>query len=354
MAELFINPQNLILQTLRTRIDTMTRLGVVFQDRSSDQWQAVMHKAYIHNKWFTLENINASFDALAHSFLAQSNLENWLSDYEISEGESEVKRIGMVMAGNIPMVGFHDLLCVYMSGHKLAMKLSEKDTVLLTFVLELLKEIDPATSEYFEVVEKLEGFDAVIATGSDNSSRYFEVYFAKYPHIIRRNRNSVAVFTGKETEEELIEFGKDVFQYFGLGCRNVSKLYVPHGYNFDPLLTALHEYRELQHHDKYKNNFDYNYTMLILNQVPHLANGCILIKEEKAIVSRIASLHYEFYDNLDDLEKELSSLEDKIQCIVGQEELSKLKTIPFGKAQKPGLSDYADGVDTMQFLCDLT
>ncbi len=331
----------------------MARLGTIFQDRSSDQWQTVMHKAYVHNKWFTLENINASFEALAHSFLEQSKLESWVDNYNIPEEQTKVKRVGIVMAGNIPMVGFHDLLCVYLSGHKLMMKLSDKDKVLLTFVLELLKQIDPTTSEHFEVVDKLESFDAVIATGSDNSSRYFEAYFGKYPHIIRRNRNSVAVLSGKETAEELIDLGKDVFQYFGLGCRNVSKLYVPKDYNFDSLLTALHEYRELQHHDKYKNNFDYNYTMLILNQVPHLANGCILMKEEKDIASRIASLHYEYYENLEDLEKELSKLEERIQCVVGQEELANLKTIPFGKAQQPGLSDYADGVDTMTFLCGL-
>lgn len=331
----------------------MARLGTIFQDRSSDRWQAVMHKAYVHNKWFTLENVNASFDALANSFLEKSKLENWLSNYDIPEEQKNPKRVGIVMAGNIPLVGFHDLLCVYLSGNKLMMKLSEKDKVLMTFVLELLAEIDPETKEYLEVVDKLENFDAVIATGSDNSSRYFEAYFGKHPHIIRRNRNSVAVFNGKETQEELLAFSKDVFQYFGLGCRNVSKIYVPNGYNFDPLLTALHEHRELQHHDKYKNNFDYNYTMLILNQVPHLANGCILMKEEKAIVSRIASLHYEFYDNLEDLEKELSTLEEKIQCIVGQESLPNLKTTPFGKAQQPELSDYADGVDTMAFLCGL-
>jgi len=352
VAQIFIISQIRLLQTLHTRIDTMARLGTLFQDRSSDRWQATIHKAYIYNKWFTIENINASFEALANSFLQKSDLEQWTASYNIPEDRTEVKRIGTVMAGNIPMVGFHDLLCVYLSGHKLVMKLSDKDKVLLSFVIELLEEIDPASKAHFEIVEKLENFDAVIATGSDNSSRYFEAYFGKYPNIIRRNRNSVAVLNGKETAEELVALGKDVFQYFGLGCRNVSKLYVPKDYDFDPLLTALHEYREIQHHDKYKNNFDYNYTMLILNQVPHYANGCILIKEEKEIASRIASLHYEYYEGEDELKKELYDLKEKIQCVVGQEEIG-LEMIPFGKAQQPGLMDYADGVDTMAFLMGL-
>jgi hypothetical protein len=306
------------------------------------------------NKWFTIENSHAAFDALADSFLQEDLLRQWLSAYQIPEVNENPKRVAIVMAGNIPMVGFHDLLCVYLSGHIALLKLSEKDNVLMPFVIALLKEIDPATEAYFEVVERMVNFDAVIATGSDNSSRYFEAYFGKYPHIIRRNRNSVAVLSGQESADELIALGKDVFQYFGLGCRNVAKIYVPEGYDFDPLLTALHEYRELQHHDKYKNNFDYNYTLLILNQIPHRANGCILLTEDKAIASRIASLHYEYYNNTATLEKELSALSDKIQCIVGQEGLMVFPTLPFGQAQCPGLGDYADGVDTMGFLVSMS
>jgi Acyl-CoA reductase (LuxC) len=343
-----------MVQTRHTRIQTMVRLGELFRDRSSERWQEVLHKAYVYNKWFTIENSQAAFEALADSFLREDILRQWLSAYQIPEVTEKPKRVAIVMAGNIPMVGFHDLLCVYLSGNIALLKLSDKDNVLIPFVIDLLKEIDPATEAYFEVVERLFDFDAVIATGSDNSSRYFEAYFGKYPHIIRRNRNSVAVLSGRESTEELIALGKDVFQYFGLGCRNVAKLYVPEGYDFDPLLTALHEYRELQHHDKYKNNFDYNYTLLILNKIPYRANGCILLTEDKAIASRIASLHYEFYNNTATLEKELSALSDKIQCIVGQEGLIGLPTLPFGQAQCPGLGDYADGVDTMGFLVSIS
>ncbi|MFK7807480.1 MAG: acyl-CoA reductase [Saprospiraceae bacterium] len=341
--------------TLRTRIDIMARLGELFQDRTSDRWQAIMHKAYVHNKWFTIENINVSFDAIANAFLERSKLENWLVDYDIPEERKEAKAVAIIMAGNIPMVGFHDLLCVFMAGHKAQLKVSDKDKILIPFVISLLEEIDPATAGYFEIVEKLEKFDAVIATGSDNSSRYFETYFSKYPNIIRKNRNSVAVLTGEETRDELVALGKDVFRYFGLGCRNVSKVYLPEGYNFEPLLEALHEYREIQHHDKYKNNFDYNYTLLILNQIVYKANGCIIMTEDKAIVSRIACLHYEFYNNnnTSTLEKELTDSLEKIQCIVGKEESLSLTTVKFGEAQEPGLKDYADGVDTMAFLAGI-
>jgi Acyl-CoA reductase (LuxC) len=342
-----------MVQTLHERIQTMARLGDYFRDRSSDRWQEVLHKAYVYNKWFTIENSHAAFEAFADSFLQEDLLKNWLSAYQIPEVNKKPKRVAIVMAGNIPMVGFHDLLCVYLSGNIALLKLSEKDNVLIPFVISLLKEIDPNTEAYFEVVERLVDFDAVIATGSDNSSRYFDAYFGKYPNIIRRNRNAVAVLSGRESEEELLALGKDVFQYFGLGCRNVAKLYVPEAYDFDPLLTALHEHRELQHHDKYKNNFDYNYTLLILNKIPYKANGCILLTEDKAIASRIASLHYEYYNNTTTLEKELSALSDKIQCIVGQEGLIALPTLPFGQVQCPGLADYADGVDTLRFLSEM-
>ena len=202
-------------------------------------------------------------------------------------------------------------------------------------------------------MDRLEQFDAVIATGSNNSARYFESYFGRYPHIIRRNRNAVAVLTGRESREQLEGIAEDVLAYFGLGCRNVSKLYLPEGYDFDPLLEALHEHKELALHDKYKNNFDYNYTLLILNKIPYRANGCILLVEDPSLQSRIASLHYEYYTNQEVLAKELGSRAEEIQCIVSADELEGFNTVTPGKAQQPGLQEYADGVDTMQFLLGL-
>ncbi len=341
-----------MLQT-KDRIQVMTELGRLIKNRGGDQWEAVIQKAYIYNKWFTPENIRLALDALSERFLTEETLTSWLAPYSLPDHPAKEQCIGIVMAGNIPLVGFHDLLCVFMSGHKAMFKLSEKDNVLLPFLLELLKEINPRTEEYLQVVEKLSRFDAVIATGSDNSSRYFEAYFGKYPHIIRKNRNAIAVLNGQESDTDLLALGKDVFQYFGLGCRSVSKLYVPLGYGFETLLTAMHEYREIVLHDKYKNNFDYNYTLLILNQVPHLANGCILLTEDKAIPSRIASLHYEYYHDPVELPSELQIHKSDIQCIVSQSAWNDLPVVPFGKAQQPGLMDYADGVDTLAFLLGL-
>ena len=208
--------------------------------------------------------------------------------------------------------------------------------------------------EYTEFVpdgEPLRGFDAVVATGSNNTARYFEQYFAKYPHIIRHNRNAVAALNGAESMADLYALGRDVFSYFGLGCRNVSKLYVPHGYQFDALLEALHEYRDLALHNKYKNNFDYNFTLLILNNIPHHNNGCVLLHESASLTSRIASLHYEYYGDLSELDDLLAARRDEIQCVASNLPLRGFPAVPFGKTQEPGLADYPDGVDVMQFLC---
>jgi hypothetical protein len=207
-----------------------------------------------------------------------------------------------------------------------------------------------AYTEFVGEGEYLKGMDMVIATGSNNTARYFEEYFGKYPHIIRRNRNSVAVLSGMETTEELYTLGEDIFSYFGLGCRNVSKLYVPHGYNFDTLLESLHEYREIIHHDKYKNNFDYNFTLYIMNGLPHKNNGCLLLKEDTALHARIASVNYEYYDDVNELDTLLGEKRDEIQCVVGKIKVNGFVVLPFGESQKPTLNDYPDGVDVMQFL----
>ena len=250
-----------------------------------------------------------------------------------------------------------------MVGHISMIKLSDKDSYLLPYFLKLLTQFNGACAKYFKVVDKLKDFDAVIATGSNNAARYFENYFKDYPHIIRKNRNAVAILDGTETEEEIVELGQDVFQYFGLGCRNVSKIYVPEGYDFTKLLETFHQFNRIILHSKYKNNYDYNYALLMMNNVKYMSNGAIILKEDQAIQSRIATLHYEFYSDKSELVNILLSQQDYIQCVVSnklESEWSKQKTadtnlqlLPLGQAQCPSLMDYADGVDTINFLLTL-
>lgn len=336
---------------LQERLRLLMRLGEHLR-AEDDYLRAVMQRAKFHNPWFTIENQELSIRAIAEQYLDGGKLGEWLSRYEIPE-QAAPATVAIVMAGNLPLVGFHDLLCVFAAGHKALIKLSDKDQYLLPYLLKLMGQFDDRASSYFETTERLQGFEAVIATGSNNSARYFEAYFSKYPHIIRKNRNGVAVLDGKESEAELLALGRDVFQYFGLGCRNVSKLYVPRGYRFEPLLEALHEYREIVQHDKYKNNFDYNYALYILNKEPYMANGCIILTENASLQSRIAGLHYEFYDKLDEVESEISRRKDEIQLVAARPGLLRQAALPFGQTQQPQLWDYADGVDTMAFLLSL-
>lgn len=336
---------------LEERIQLLVRLGQHLQAKD-EYLEALMKRAEFNNGWFTLENQQKALSAIASQFLNEEKLNTWLSQYELTE-RADKKTVGLILAGNIPMVGFHDLLCVFVAGHRSKIKLSDKDQFVLPYLIKLLGEFNPAAQNYFEITTKLSNFDAVIATGSNNSARYFEAYFGKYPNIIRKNRNAVAILTGEEEHTELFDLGKDIFQFFGLGCRNVAKVYVPKDYDFEPLLEALHEYRDIINHTKYKNNFDYNYALYVLNKDEYRANGCIILTENKAIQSRIAGLHYEFFDNLEQLEQEMKSRAEEIQCIVAKPELIKQPTIGFGQAQEPELWDYADGVDTLEFLRQL-
>jgi hypothetical protein len=257
------------------------------------------------------------------------------------------------MAGNIPLVGFHDWLAVIMTGHTAVIKLSEKDNALFPFLLERLKTIDERTTDWTIQVERLQDFDAVIATGSNNTARYFETYFAKYPHIIRKNRNSVAILTGAESDEDLKRLGIDIFRYFGLGCRNVSKLYIPKNYDLPHLLKVLDIYSDIQNHNKYRNNLDYNRALLLLNQMPHLTNDCIIFQENEALISRIGVIHYEYYDDTETLKEKLSKEKENIQCIVSALPIPPFKTILFGETQSPSLFDYPDEVDCIDFLQNL-
>jgi len=340
---------------LKERIELMLQLGEQLQQPSpamEEAMEQVLQKTYYNNLWFTVENQRQAIQAIAEQFLNPANLEKWLSAYTIPE-DTTPSTVGLIMAGNIPLVGFHDLLCVFLAGHRAKIKLSDKDPYWIPYLISCCESINDASKAYFACTERLSGFDAIIATGSNNSARYFETYFGKYPNIIRQNRNAVAVLDGTESETDLFHLGKDVFQYFGLGCRNVSKLYVPRGYVFEPLLEGLYNYNAVVMHDKYKNNFDYHYAIYIINRLVFIANGCILMRENEAIASPIANLYYEYYNDLDEVHQKLSQRVNELQIVVSNHTFPSLPNIGFGATQNPQLWDYADGADTMNFLLSL-
>lgn len=299
------------------------------------------------NGWFTKENILFAMQQWG-ALLTEKNITAWLSNYPIEKNDHP-KTVGIVMAGNIPLVGFHDFLCVLLSGNKVLAKLSSNDKVLLPFLSQFLIQEEPSLAERIQFVEgRMEGFDAVIATGSNNTSRYFEYYFGKKPNIIRKNRNSVAILTGNETEKELTALGEDIFRYYGLGCRNVSKIFVPKGYDFEPFFKAVFAYKGIVDQHKYANNYDYNKAVYLMSSFKILDNGFLILKEEDGYSSPISVLFYSFYDSEEALRKELKKQEDQIQCMVSGKD-----GVGFGETQKPSLYDYADGVDTMEFLLKL-
>ena len=337
--------------TLNERIDTLVELGDYIR-KMEGRLEFVIRQAFVNNPWFIVENIKKSLTAIESQYLNRSALEEWIKNYDIPT-HSNPQTVGLILAGNIPLVGFQDIINVFTAGHTSLIKLSDKDKYLIIHLIKVLTEINPACENYFKTTERLANFDAVIATGSNNTARYFESYFGKYPHIIRKNRNGVAIITGNETDEDFRALSEDIFTYFGLGCRNTAKIYVPKDYDFNHLLEILHEKKTIVNHNKYKNNFDYNMAFHILNRTPFYNNGCIILIESEVIPSRIAQLNYEFYDNLEDLSVELVEKTDQIQCITSKNNVKNLKTFSFGAAQKPSLMDYADGVDTMSFLIKL-
>ncbi|ADR21118.1 acyl-CoA reductase [Marivirga tractuosa] len=331
---------------LQQRLDAFKKLGTQLRTLNEQELDEWYFRATAHNNWFTRENVVHAVKALGN-MLDADKLEKWVSDYDLAENSD--KKVAIIMAGNIPLVGFHDFLSVLISGHKVLGKLSSQDPYLLKEVVKLLLEIEPDFENKIELTqETISGFDGVIATGSNNSARYFEQYFGKYPNIIRKNRSSVAVLTGKETEEEIQALGKDIFQYYGLGCRNVSKLLVPEGFDFSPFIKVLEDFKWVADHHKWVNNYDYNKSIYLVNDEPHLDSGFFLMKEDEALVSPISVLFYEFYKSDEELEEKLSKQKEQIQCVVQQG-----AEIEPGKAQQPELWDYADGVDTLQFLSEL-
>jgi Acyl-CoA reductase (LuxC) len=330
---------------LQQRLDLLERLRQYILSED-DKWLFAIEKAHRENGWFTPDFIKLAIDNISTEWLQKSKLGEWVKKYNLPEEIADPKNVGVVMAGNIPLVGFHDLLSVFVSGHRQTIKPSSKDEILIRHLVETLYSWDSSVKDHIRFGEMLKGCDAYIATGSNNSSRYFEYYFGKYPHIIRRNRTSVAVLTEGETLEDLSKLADDVYLYYGLGCRNVTKIYVPVNYDFVPLLEAFKKYHHFSDHNKYRNNYDYQLALLIMNKQYYMTNGSIILHEHKSEFSPISRLNYEFYTDQSGVFGSLSG-NSQIQCVVSAGHL------PFGSSQHPGLNDYADGIDTMLFLRSL-
>jgi hypothetical protein len=346
--------------SIEKRIAAFARLGDLLKSDNIDlqknntplsTFARLIEESHLYNPWFTPENVRYAVTSIGNS-LEMDNIQKWLQPYDFDKVQ-ESRRVGVVMAGNIPLVGFHDFLSILLSGHRFLGKLSSDDQKLVPAIAEMLIEIEPGFENQIEFTEdKLQSFDAIIATGSNNTARYFEYYFGKYPHIIRKNRNGVAIINGNETKDELVEFGKDLFLYFGLGCRSVSKVFVPEDYMFDILFEAINEYQSVSEHFKYNNNYEYYKSIYLINKDTHYDYGYLLIKQETAYSSPPSVLYFETYEDICALKKRLMNDREQIQCVIGNiDEIEHI--IPFGQAQNPALWDYADGVDTMAFLLSL-
>jgi len=351
------------------RIDAFSRLGLVIAAVLNDEkdihtrvkvlpehydvLSRLVQDAHHFNGWFTETNVRVMLASIAGN-LEKNKLETWLKPYAADiERKKKVYNIGVVMAGNIPLVGFHDFLSVLITGNRIIAKLSDDDNKLLPALAGILVDIEPGFKNYIEFTnKKLENFHAIIATGSNNTSRYFDYYFGKYPNIIRRNRNGVAVLAGNETLQELEKLAEDIFLYFGLGCRNVSKIFVPRSYNFKAFLEVLEKTPKINEHYKYFNNYEHNKAIYLVNGREHFDTGNLLLVEDHRFASPVSVLYYEYYDSIQELGKLLKANADKIQCIVSSDG-GLDNAVPFGKSQFPGLWDYADGVDTLKFLFSL-
>jgi hypothetical protein len=338
---------------LQQRINAIVQLGkhldLMATCTNPSEMATQLQLAHAHNGWFTEDNIRFACESWAAA-LSEENIKKWLSPYQIEEMEPKV--VAIVMAGNVPLVGFHDFLSVLISGHKVLAKLSSNDKQLLPYLTGQLLVIEPGFQEFISFTEeKLENFDAVIATGSNNTARYFDYYFGKYPNIIRKNRNSVAVLNGTESAEQLEALANDIFRFFGLGCRNVSKLFIPKDYNFDNFFKAMFTWKHVINDHKYINNYDYNKAVYLMSLLPVLDNEFLLLKEDSGYSSPISVVFYEYYEDTEILRQKLDENSESIQCVVADGGI--VAAIPFGKTQSPQLWDYADGVDTLDFLLKL-
>ncbi|MDC6351612.1 acyl-CoA reductase [Zeaxanthinibacter sp. PT1] len=343
------------------RLKAFVKLGAFFRefissvthsDRSGDsedEWisdfRTAIGLASQQNPWFTEESQHQAIENWGGA-LEKDSLETWLAGYPLKT--SDPKIVALIMAGNIPLVGFHDFLSALITGNSVLVKLSSKDKVLFPFIAKYLISAEPSLESAISFTDgRLSGYDAVIATGSNNSARYFEYYFGNKPNIIRKNRNSVAVLDGTENETQLNALGRDIFDYFGMGCRNVSKFYVPETYKFDKFYESIESFSGVLNHTKYANNYDYNKAVYLMSEFPILDNGFLLLKEDSSYSSPIGTIFYERYGNIDELKNRLEQDQEQIQCVVSNSEEFGL---PFGQAQSPGLTDYADGIDTVEFM----
>ena len=343
------------------RIELLSRLGCVLLDISNEkdwnstsnglpetlysQFLATIDRVHIYNGWFTKTNVQKSLKGIA-GWLTSYKLNNWVSEYPNIANNSS-KTVGVIMAGNIPLVGFHDFISIFISGHKTMAKLSSEDQHLFPVVIEVMASFNPEIKHWVEITERLGGFEAIIATGSDNSATYFESYFGKYPNIIRKNRTSIAILNGNETDDELKQLGEDIFAYFGLGCRNVTQILIPEDFVLDRFFEAIYDFNLIVNHNKYANNYDYNKAVYLLNLEPILDNNFILLKEDESLHSPLGVLFYKRYKNKADVESFITENQHKIQAVIGQDYIN------FGGSQAPSLLDYADDVDTLEFLTKL-
>ncbi|MBN4077583.1 acyl-CoA reductase [bacterium AH-315-C20] len=343
------------------KIKILSRLGVITNELAHKRdWKGselglnegeyndllkLIEKVNIYNTWFTPDSVRQALLGIS-KWLNEDALRSWLKDYELDQ--QKPKRVALIMAGNIPLVGFHDFLSVYLSGNRPVIKLSSEDKHLFPALLKTLALFDNTIIDSVEIYEeKIGEFEAVIATGSNNSATYFESYFGSYPNIIRKNRKSIAILDGNETDDELRELGNDIFTFYGLGCRNVTQIWIPENYNLDRFFEAIYDFNAVIHHNKYANNYDYNKAVNLMNQEEILDNGFLLLKEDLTIHSPLGMLHYVRYTDEKSVCDFINQNKDEIQAVVGKKYLS------FGQAQRPELSDYADGVDTMKFLTEL-
>ncbi len=328
---------------LEKRIKAFDKLGIFLSENKNELTKVAV------NPWFTEDNVEYAINVWAEQ-LKYEKITDWVKSYPNIEQKKDIKKIAVITAGNLPLVEFHDFLSVLIAGHSFYGKLSSKNNRLLPSVAKLLTKAEPAFAEYIKFEEdNIENFDAVIATGSNNSARYFEHYFGKYPHIIRKNRNSVAVLSGKETNEELKLLADDIFLYFGLGCRNVSKLFIPADFELNRIFANVLHKQAVINHNKYANNYDYNRAVYLMNQEKFLDNGFMLMKESNNFSSPISVIYYERYENLNDVKNILKLNTENLQCVVSRSGFID-NCVPFGESQKPTLSDYADQIDTLEFL----
>ncbi len=340
-----------LILTSDQRKSALVRLGE-FLNTADEELNSAIQSSQHSNAWFTPEQVLNAITATC-KMLSEASVSQWFKQ-SVQQSSSSPKRIGLILAGNIPMVGFHDILCVLASGNIALIKLSSQDKRLIPYLLQKLTEFEPGFSDQFKFIERLDGFDAVIATGSNNSSRYFDYYFSKVPHIIRKNRNSIAILSGDETTEQLHALGNDIFSYFGLGCRNVSKLFVPENYNFNKFFESIQSFEAIANHHKYNNNYDYNKSIYLVNRVQHLDNGFLLVKQDDTLTSPLSVLYFEEYKDKESLKEKLNNISDQVQCAVTANPLNlSIQQVNFGDSQQPELWDYADGVDTMKFLLNL-